>query len=203
MATSTVVNVNGKWYVADASGCLTPIPKNGWVLAGSDYYYAEDGGLVTNEIRKINGAYYAFDNDGKMLANGEAVCNLVTCRARANGSLYVSEWYQDVKGNWYYFDAASRVVSGWQIINGVKYYFNTEYDTIQHAMVTGYCAIDKKLYYFDTSGACQGVCGPQTGWYQAGEDWYYMRGGCVVTGSNTIDGNQYYFDSNGVLVPEW
>ena len=158
MATSTVVNVNGKWYVADASGCLTPIPKNGWVLAGSDYYYAEDGGLVTNEIRKINGAYYAFDNDGKMLANGEAVCNLVTCRARANGSLYVSEWYQDVKGNWYYFDAASRVVSGWQIINGVKYYFNTEYDTIQHAMVTGYCAIDKKLYYFDTSGACQGVC---------------------------------------------
>ena len=92
MATSTVVNVNGKWYVADASGCLTPIPKNGWVLAGSDYYYAEDGGLVTNEIRKINGAYYAFDNDGKMLANGEAVCNLVTCRARANGSLYVSEW---------------------------------------------------------------------------------------------------------------
>ena len=56
MATSTVVNVNGKWYVADASGCLTPIPKNGWVLAGSDYYYAEDGGLVTNEIRKINGA---------------------------------------------------------------------------------------------------------------------------------------------------
>lgn len=158
MATSTVVNVNGKWYVADASGCLTPIPKNGWVLAGSDYYYAEDGGLVTNEIRKINGAYYAFDNDGKMLANGEAVCNLVTCRARANGSLYVSEWYQDVKGNW---------------------------------------------YYFDTSGACQGVCGPQTGWYQAGEDWYYMRGGCVVTGSNTIDGNQYYFDSNGVWVPEW
>lgn len=95
------------------------------------------------------------------------------------------------------------MVSGWQIINGVKYYFNTEYDTIQHAMVTGYCAIDKKLYYFDTSGACQGVCGPQTGWYQAGEDWYYMRGGCVVTGSNTIDGNQYYFDSNGVWVPEW
>ena len=36
--------------------------------------------------------------------------------------------------------------------------------------------------------------------YQAGEDWYYMRGGCVVTGSNTIDGNQYYFDSNGVWV---
>ena len=74
MATSTVVNVNGKWYVADASGCLTPIPKNGWVLAGSDYYYAEDGGLVTNEIRKINGAYYAFDNDGKMLANGYMPC---------------------------------------------------------------------------------------------------------------------------------
>lgn len=49
----------------------------------------------------------------------------------------------------------------------------------------------------------KGVCGPQTGWYQAGEDWYYMRGGCVVTGSNTIDGNQYYFDSNGVWVPEW
>ena len=186
----------------------------GWSLIDGTYYYKEGENFVFNQAKKINGDCYLFDVHGRMVT-GFSTSDF-DIRGWKNyhyddGNFYYGAdgrrcsyvGWQVIDGNWYYFDAASKAVSGWQIINGVKYYFNTEYGTNKHAMVTGYCAIDKKLYYFDTSGACQGVCGPQTGWYQAGEDWYYMRGGCVVTGSNTIDGNQYYFDSNGVWVPEW
>ena len=202
-----VYGVDGAYLSADGY-------PQGWSMIEGTYYYKEGENFVFNQAKKINGDWYLFDVHGRMVT-GFSTSDF-DIRGWKNyyydeGNFYYGAdgrrcnytGWQVIDGNWYYFDVASKAVSGWQIINGVKYYFNTEYGTNKHAMVTGYCAIDKKLYYFDTSGACQGVCGPQTGWYQAGEDWYYMRGGCVVTGSNTIDGNQYYFDSNGVWVPEW
>ena len=202
-----VYGVDGAYLSADGY-------PQGWSLIDGTYYYKEGEKFVINQAKKINGDWYLFDVHGRMVT-GFSTSDF-DIRGWKNyyyddGNFYYGAdgrrcsyvGWQVIDGNWYYFDAASKAVSGWQIINGVKYYFNTEYGTNKHAMVIGYCAIDKKLYYFDANGVCQGVCGPQTGWYQAGEDWYYMRGGCVVTGSNTIDGNQYYFDSNGVWVPEW
>lgn len=107
--------------------------------------------------------------------------------------------WQVIGGNWYYFNGAFEAASGWQIIGGVRYYFDTE----SHAMVTGYHVINKKLYYFDANGACQGVSGPQDGWYQADGNWYYIRGGRALTSERTAINNAWYeFDENGVWVTE-
>ena len=106
--------------------------------------------------------------------------------------------WQVIDGKWYYFDAASEAASGWQIINGVRYYFDTE----SHAMVTGYRVISNTLYYFDANGVCQGVSGPQDGWYQADGNWYYIQGGRVVKGSAVINNAWYEFDEDGVWISE-
>ena len=52
--------------MADASGRLTQITKNGWIQAGGKYYYIENGKLVTSKAYKINGSWYAFNYAGEM-----------------------------------------------------------------------------------------------------------------------------------------
>ena len=69
-------------------------------------------------------------------------------------------------------------------------------------MTVGYRTIGEKLYYFDANGACQGVSGPQDGWYQADGNWYYIRwGGHAVVGEKiNINDIWYEFDENGIWI---
>ena len=89
------------------------------------------------------------------------------------------------------------------MIDGIKYYFGDkdrgDNSDQAYVMTVGYRTIGEKLYYFDENGACQGVCGPQTGWYFADGNWYYMRGGRVVTGKTVVDQVEYEFDNDGVI----
>ena len=174
--------------------------SDGWT-----YYYKEGESFVVNQTRKINGDWYLFDVHGRMVT-GFSIPEKTILRWSSyeydQGKFYYGQdgrrcyyvGWQVIDGEWYYFDTAS----GWQIINGVRYYFDTE----SHAMVTGYRAINDTLYYFDANGACQGVCGPQNGWYQADENWYYIQGGRVVTGNTVINNAWYEFDENGVWISE-
>ena len=66
-------------------------------------------------------------------------------------------------------------------------------------MVTGYRVIDNKMYYFDQSGVCQGICGPKEGWFYANGSWYFMRGGKISTGITTVNGVDYIFDADGTM----
>ena len=108
-------------------------------------------------------------------------------------------------------------MEGWAILSGKRYYFMSFYDTgywrktksVAGEMVTGYRTINGVLYYFDKSGACQGACGPQNGWYYADGDWYYIKGGKVITEAigvmdyverqvaviTTINRTEYAFDN--------
>ena len=182
----------------------------GWALIDGSYYYKEGENFVVNQTKKINGDWYLFDAHGKMVTGFSTY--------EYDSSAWVSYYYdwgkfyygqdgrrcyyvgwQVIDGKWYYFDTASESATGWQIINGARYYFDTE----SRAMVTGYHVINKKLYYFDANGVCQGVSGPQDGWYQADGKWYYIRGGRALTSERTVINNAWYeFDENGVWVTE-
>ena len=159
-----------------------------------------------NGVYGVDGAYLSADgySQGWSLIDGTYYYK--------EGENFVFNQAKKINGDWYLFDVHGRMVTGFSTsdfdIRGWKKYYYDDGNFYYGAdgrrcSYVGWQVIDGNWYYFDANGVCQGVCGPQTGWYQAGEDWYYMRGGCVVTGSNTIDGNQYYFDSNGVWVPEW
>ena len=182
----------------------------GWVLIDGTYYYKEGENFIVNQTKKINGDWYLFDVHGRMVTGfSKPEKKVLTWSSYEydQGKFYYGQdgrrcyyvGWQVIDGKWYYFDAASEAASGWQIINGVRYYFDTE----SHAMVTGYHVINKKLYYFDANGVCQGVSGPQNGWYQADGNWYYIRGGRALTSERTVINNVWYeFDENGVWVTE-
>ena len=194
MAASRIVTIYGKKYVADANGHLTILSANGWILVGNDYYYAEDGNLITNDIRKIDGAYYAFDNSGKMLVNGEYVCSLVTCRARANGSLYVSEWYQDLNGNWYYYGEDAGRVSGEAKVDGISYLFNSQGMLKRNGVVQ----TAGKYYLADENG----VRIQASGWFWK-DGWYYVQNdGSLYQGILKDGGYTYYMNPRMVTDSE-
>ena len=180
--------------------------EQGWILIDGTYYYKEGINFVSNQSKKINGDWYLFDIHGKMVTgfSKEEKGEWQIYYNYDGGKFYYGAdgrrcnytGWQVINGNWYYFNGAFEAASGWQIIGGVRYYFDME----NHEMVTGYRVIDNVLYYFDANGASQGICGPQTGWYQAEENWYYMRGGRVVTGKTTIDNVVYEFDNVGIMI---
>ena len=186
MSESDLVSDGDNYYVADASGHLTPIPDIGWVLAGSDYYYVQNGAFVKFDIRKINDAYYAFDYNGKMYANGEYKFKSITCRARADGSLYVSQWYQDTDGRWYYYDQDANLVSNKKVeINKATYLFDTK-----GALKTNGVIQEGENYYLADEN---GIWVQTPGWVSKGGCWYYVRNDGSLCKGLLEDGNAYYY----------
>ena len=76
--------------------------------------------------------------------------------------------------NWYYADSNGELVKGWDVINGVTYYFSED-DGRMYS--DGIHEIDGNDYFFYLSGAL-------------GTGWIY-------------DDVWYYADSNGVLQSGW
>lgn len=81
-------------------------------------------------------------------------------------------------------------VTGWQTINGKKYYF-----LFGGIAKTGWKTIGGKKYYFLADGTMK------TGWKTIdGKKYYFGTDGAMVTGTKTIDGKKYNFNSQGVLI---
>lgn len=186
MSKSTIVNENGVYYTANESGYLTQVPDTGWILVGSDYYYAENGAIVKLSIRKINNAYYAFDYDGKMCADGEYSIKGMIYRARADGSLYVSQWYQDADGRWYYYDQNAVSVESSKVeIKGVTYLF----DSTRAMKTNGVIQVRENYYLADENG----IWVQTLGWVQKGGYWYYVRTDGSLCIGLLEDNNEYYY----------
>lgn len=205
------------YYIGEDGAYLT----NAWIKDGM-YYAKADGTYAEDEWLEINGAFYYFDiwghkekysrssetYNGAFASDGAYIApdGYAQGWALIDGSYYYKEGarfinnqIKKINGNWYYFDDESQAASGWKTINGVRYYFGRA----DHIMYTGYHVINKILYYFDANGACQGIYGPQNGWYQADGNWYYIRGGRALTSEKTVTNNAWYeFDENGIWVTE-
>ena len=106
MATSGVYTQNGENYLAQEDGSLIKMPENGWFLSEGKYYYIENGEVIKKKTLKIDGAYYAFKENGIMF---DATDNSIGSKggeggfylsdgyyhAREDGSLYTSVWSKD------------------------------------------------------------------------------------------------------------
>lgn len=102
-------------------------PKNQWILNDEGYwnYYKSSGEMASGEVRKIHGAWYAFDEDGRMYSDeifdsieGEPDENgeLLQYYAFPDGELASDQWVKLNDGrlydggnefDWYYFDSTS------------------------------------------------------------------------------------------------
>ena len=92
--------------------------------------------------------------------------------------------WQRLGGIWFYFQDDGKRVTGWKQIGDHWYFFDGS-----GALYTGLVLDDAHWYFFDDSGAMV------TGWYQLGEHWYYYgANGARVEGWQKIDGVWYYFE---------
>ena len=120
--------INGKIYQLDTkTGALkNNVTKyNGWLQAGSDWYYFENGFAVT-DIKTIGKATYAFDYDGRMLKN----CLIETKNGdryyvNSQGIIDTTPGFRTVDGKLYYFDKDGKALMGIHEINGKMYYFES------------------------------------------------------------------------------
>lgn len=88
MAISRKYVADNTLYVIDGSGKVTVYSgANGWV---ANNYYVEEGKLVENDWRLIDGYWYYFNNGV----------------ARRNGAY-------EIGGEYYYFDTSGAMKTGW------------------------------------------------------------------------------------------
>ena len=125
----------------------------------------------------------------------------------------IKSGWQEIEGNWYYFNSNGNMKTGWEEINGYWYYFNSD-----GVMQTGWQEIGGKWYYFRPDGNMRvgwekingywyyfGSDGSmQTGWQEVGGIWHYFRpDGNMKIGWEEINGYWYYFNGDGVMQTGW
>ena len=188
MAVSEVCTDDGVGcYIADKNGQLTQVTKDGWFLFDGDYYYVENGQLKNSGTYKINGVWYGFDYDGSMFVNRDFNCHWQSkyCRAKADGSLYCSEWYQDDEKNWYYYTEDASMARGTTKIGETTYYFDVDGILKANGAVevgTSYRLADENGSWIQTPG-----------WVCVSDSWYYvLNDGTLYTGILEENGATYY-----------
>lgn len=103
----------------------------------------------------------------------------------------VPKTWEQINGEWYYFDALGTESTGWQLIDKKWYYFDTN-----GVMCSGWKQVEGVWYYL--SGKNDGAM--RTGWLKNGNVWYYLKGnGAMATGWQWIGGKWYYLTSSGAM----
>ncbi len=144
----------GEEYVSDGSG---QVDVNGisvdtqevsWIYADGNWYYRyPDGSYQKDSWLLINGAWYLFDSNGRMLTGWQERNGRIYFLTDS-GAMY-SGWLKDTEGYWYYMntindgDIEGAMRKGWLTLNGRTYYFNN-----LGVMVEGWNEIDGEIYYF-------------------------------------------------------
>ena len=131
-------------------------------------------------------ASYRSASSGTWIASGNS------WKFKVGGS-YLTNCFQNIDGEMYYFGSDGLCARGWQTIDGKKYYFASGCQ-----MYLRWKRIDGSKYYFDPISGYM-----HTGWEWVAEKnaWYYLDPdtGVMVTGTKTIDGKTYTFGSDGAM----
>lgn len=122
-------------------------------------------------------------------------------------------WQQQADGSWkYQYTNGAYAANTWVTDNKKQYWIDAN-----GMMVTGVCAVEGKVYYFDSSGVLQTTAGwkqlngnwyyftksgaAQTGWVKSGGKWYYQdpASGVMKTGWVDVSGKKYFLNSSGAM----
>lgn len=183
------------WFFTDNNG----VAKTGWQQINGKWYYFDDtyGEMYigTAKIKESDGTdkIYYFDGSGAWVKNPSG---WVHCTTYLKGKGITSDY------GWYFFKNGEPL-TGWQLINGKWYYFNTYYGY----MYTGACNVydddtgDSRMYFFDKNGAMV----KSSGWFHEfyidevnkvtyTQEWYYLNKGEALEGWKNINGKWYFFN---------
>ncbi|MDK0765795.1 cell wall-binding protein [Clostridium perfringens] len=207
-------------YYFEEDGRLTN--RTGWInhINGefSDWYYVENGGKAALGWNKINGTWYYFNSDAKMVTAPTRIFDKDSSKEKIyffdkNGAYRrYSGWYElkpvDGEPCWYYFGEDGLAKTGWQTINGNKYWFAPNgimckgTSTIfENEVEDGCYKVDLPTYLFNESGALV----TSEGWHKVtlyDEDkWCYIDNtGVCKKGLAKINNKYYYFEPHAALM---
>lgn len=197
--------------------------KDGWDEYNQQYY--ENGELVKNQFKEIDGNTYYFDEYGYK-QTGSLYHGNDCYYFDSNGVMQKNYFY----GNQYFGDKGKAIKNDWQDVDGYgRMYFDQSGYNYHAWEDEGYVSyyIDGEYYLFDVRGVMQ--TNKESGYKYYGEDGKAVRnkkiqlsGGyryyndncdyyCGWNGSDgkeyfnfvEIDGKYYAFDSNGYLKTGW
>lgn len=142
----------------------------GWILSDGIWYYRyPDGTYQSNSWLQLNGIWYLFDGNGRMLT-GWQVRNGLTYFLQDSGAMY----------------------TGWIKAGDMWYYMNRLEDGgVEGAMRTGWLVRDGKTYYLRSDGSMA------EGWTQIDGNYYYFYPGSGYKAVNTyID--TFWVNADGI-----
>lgn len=183
---------DGMVYIADSNGVLKNVNLNGWTQVDGKWYYTVNGVGATYCIRKINNAYYAFDDDGVMYTNTTFNLYDKVYHADASGKLVTNGSWKSESGDLYYFDANGIGYEGSHKVNGVTYFFEGG------RLLKNAAAQDKfgNMFVLDGNGKQHTMKNNQ--WIKVGNYYYYALDGTIVKDDVVmINGKYYGFNSDG------
>ena len=200
------ITVDGRNYYCKSGGEVIEIQDNGWIKDGENDKYVKDGQVLTDCVEKIGDSYYSFDSTGVMYRNtvltrwDEATQKYTYYFIKADGRLYVNEWYEYDKydnyghGIWYYYGDEGKAASGLTQINGTLYYFSEDGRLYQDQTIT----VDGKSYYCNLDGIAVEL--QNNRWTKVDGKYRYVKDGQVLTNCVEKIGDFYYgFDSDGYM----
>ena len=204
--TTTVDDTN----VLDETETTTPVYTNQFLTEnGSTYYFDNNGNKVTG-IQTINGELYYFDGNSVLQSSVEYEGYYFG----ANGKAVKSDWVQFSEG-YKYYDENGQAVKGTSTspvmkeIDGNSYAFD-----LNGYMLTGWQEVDGTKYYFAENGArtekyevksdIASVSETSGTWVQENSLWKYkLSNGSYATDTVLCIDNYYYaFDYSGYMLAD-
>lgn len=201
------LGVGGGWFsVEDVRNLPTEAVRTTW-------YYAvgEDGSLLYDGWKTIDGARFYFGRNGNVTRAGIITVNNKKyyidsekgCLGEGGGWFSVditNRKGETVTYNYYANEDGSLLYDGWYVVDGVEQYFDKGCVNYKNIWFT----LDGQRIFVDATGARQ-----QPGWFSiSGADtngveythWYYLDSDLNIPseGFHEIDGHIYYFDKNGI-----
>ncbi len=190
--------------------CKAVIAENAFADNSSILGYAKEAVKTMQTMGVVNGKDgNVFDPSGNV-TRAEA-CNMIHNYTQFTIDTATAQGFtKNASGHWYYYQNGKKL-TGWQTINGLRYYFNQngmmyegmkQYTENNHTewhywtnegVVIGWKDISEKKYYFDNKGVMY-----TDGWKQIDNTWYYFyKDGSLAVNTN-IDG--YTVGQNGARV---
>ena len=136
------------------------------------------------------GKLTAYGAGGTWMENGAGGWNY----RRENGSMAQNS-FEDIDGEWYYFDADGNKVSGWRKISNQMYHFEED-----GRLTEGWKCLGEgengRWYYYDKEGNAV------IGWFKDNGSWYWFSPDGIMNQESPreIDGKMYWFSPDGALL---
>lgn len=212
------------WYQDDDNDYYLGTEDEGWAYTGwleydgmddevdkeeGWYWFDNNGKMVKDKEKKINGYYYAFNDEGLMLDQWVGYTTASTSVASASS---YDKYYRDSNGNrvtgWVYLDdidddESDKITeAGWYYFKSGRPY-TSEYKTTKVDDNIGFAKIKNKTYAFDENGKMyDGTLETSDGkiFYFGEEDDGAMKTGRVkIKNSDDYEDETMYFSKKGSL----